>query len=210
LLSSRLVRQNLVLFIGGLVAGIGGFVYHAVAGRVLGPATYGEVASLIALYAVFTTPTLILVLVLARYSATLTAADSFSSVRYLILRSTQLTIGPSVLIVLIGFLLAGVTADFLHLRSRVPVIWLAIAIAVLWQVGIPRGILQGVQYFSALSANLSLEMVVRCSALGVLLAAGFGVTGAAASVLAGTVFAYAPGSGRPGSGRRSVTWSGSA
>jgi len=43
---SRLVRQNLILFSGGLIAGIGGFVYHAIAGRVLGPATYGQVAFL--------------------------------------------------------------------------------------------------------------------------------------------------------------------
>ncbi len=35
---SRLVRQNAVLFAGGLVAGIGGFVFHAIAGRILGPA----------------------------------------------------------------------------------------------------------------------------------------------------------------------------
>src|SRR5256885_10014820 len=35
LLRNRLVRQNLVLFFGGLVAGIGGFVYHAIAGRVV-------------------------------------------------------------------------------------------------------------------------------------------------------------------------------
>src|SRR6202007_938646 len=70
---SRLVRQNLVLFFGGLVAGIGGFVYHAIAGRVLGPETYGQVAFLIALYAVGTAPALILVVVLARYTATLAA-----------------------------------------------------------------------------------------------------------------------------------------
>ena len=93
--SSRLVRQNLVLFGGGLVAGIGGFVYHAIAGRVLGPSLYGDVASIIAVYAVFTTPTLILVLVLARYSATLVAAGTTDAVRYLVLRSTQLTVGPS-------------------------------------------------------------------------------------------------------------------
>src|SRR5207244_4123255 len=49
---NRLVRQNLVLFSGGLIAGVGGFVYHAIAGRVLGPATYGQVAFLIAVYAV--------------------------------------------------------------------------------------------------------------------------------------------------------------
>ncbi|MGH7883490.1 MAG: hypothetical protein ACREN8_11430, partial [Candidatus Dormibacteraceae bacterium] len=47
---SRLIRQNLILAGGGIVAGVGGFVYHAIAGRVLGPQTYGEVASLVALY----------------------------------------------------------------------------------------------------------------------------------------------------------------
>src|SRR5437660_11001725 len=43
LLRNRLVRQNLVLFFGGLVAGVGGFVYHALPGPVLGPAPYGSV-----------------------------------------------------------------------------------------------------------------------------------------------------------------------
>src|SRR5438445_782793 len=70
---NRLVRQNLVLFSGGLIAGVGGFVYHAIAGRVLGPATYGQVAFLIAVYAVGTGPALILVVVLARYTAMLNA-----------------------------------------------------------------------------------------------------------------------------------------
>ncbi len=188
--SSRLVRQNLVLFAGGLVAGIGGFVYHAIAGRVLGPSFYGDVASIIAIYAVFTTPTLILILVLARYSATLTASGTTDSVRYLVVRSSQLTLIPSLLVIVAGFLLAVPTADFLHLHSPLPVIWLGIGIAVFWQVGIPRGILQGIQHFSALSANLSLEMVVRCTALAVLLAAGTGVVGATISVLAGVGFAY--------------------
>src|SRR6266576_2870090 len=70
---NRLVRQNLVLFSGGLIAGVGGFVYHAIAGRVLGPATYGQVAFLIAVYAVGTGPALILIVVLAPHSAMLLA-----------------------------------------------------------------------------------------------------------------------------------------
>ena len=188
--SSRLVRQNLVLFAGGLVAGVGGFVYHAIAGRVLGPNLYGDVASIIAVYAVFTTPTLILVLVLARYSATLVASGTTDAVRYLVVRTTQITLLPSVLIILAGFLLAGPVAGFLHLHSPWPVVWLGLGVAVFWQVGIPRGVLQGIQYFSGLSANLALELVVRCSALGILLAAGTGVVGATIAVLAGVAFAY--------------------
>ena len=184
------MRQNLVLFAGGLVAGIGGFVYHAIAGRRLGPNLYGDVASIIAVYSVFTTPTLILILVLARYSATLVATGTTDSVRYLVVRSTQLTLIPSLLMIVAGFLLAMPAADFLHLHSPLPVVWLGIAIAVFWQVGIPRGILQGLQRFSALSANLSLEMVARCTSLALLLAAGTGVVGATIAVLAGVAFAY--------------------
>lgn len=191
--SSRLVRQNLILFAGGLTAGVGGFVYHAIAGRVLGPNLYGDVASIIAVYAVFTTPTLILILVLARYSATLFASGTTDAVRYLVLRTSQLTLVPSVLIILAGILLAGPTADFLHLHSPWPVVWLGFGVAVFWQVGIPRGILQGLQQFSALSANLGLELVVRCTALALLLAAGTGVVGATVAVLAGVAFAYLAG-----------------
>jgi O-antigen/teichoic acid export membrane protein len=188
--SSRLVKQNLVLFAGGLIAGVGGFVYHSIAGHLMGPSLYGDVVSLIALYAVFTTPTLIIVVVLARYAASLVAAGTTDSIRYLVVRSTQFTVLPSVLIVIAGFLLASPTEAFLHLHSPVPVIWTGIGIAVFWQVGIPRGILQGIQNFTALSTNLSLEMVVRCASLAVLLAAGTGVAGATIAVLAGVTFAY--------------------
>jgi O-antigen/teichoic acid export membrane protein len=187
--SSRLVRQNLVLFIGGLVAGVGGFVYHAVAGHLMGPRLYGDVASLIALYAVLIAPYYILILVLARYAATRAAAGS-ASVRYLISRATQVTILPSLVILALGALLAGLVADFLHLHQATPVVWLAAGVAVVWQVAIPRGILQGIQSFGWLSANLSMEMVVRCVALVVLLIAGTGVDGAAAAVLAGALFSY--------------------
>ena len=191
--SNRLVKQNLVLFAGGLVAGIGGFVYHSIAGHLMGPSLYGDVVSLIALYAVFTTPTLIIVVVLARYAASLVAAGTTDSIRYLVVRSTQFTVIPSALIIIAGFLLATPTADFLHLHSATPVIWTGIGIAVFWQVGIPRGILQGIQNFTGLSANLSLEMVVRCASLAILLAAGTGVAGATIAVLLGVAFAYSIG-----------------
>jgi len=58
---SRLVRQNLVLFVGGFLAGVGGFVYHSIAGRALGPEAYGEVSALVGVYTVGTTVNLMLV-----------------------------------------------------------------------------------------------------------------------------------------------------
>ena len=186
---NRLVRQNLVLFVGGLVAGIGGFVYHAIAGRVLGPATYGQVAFLIAIYSVGTAPALILVVVLARYTATL-AARGDAGIRTLMARTARLIAIPCLLLLLIVTLFAHPIAAFANLGSTIPILILGFAIALIWQVAIPRGILQGLQRFPALSLNLSLELVVRTTFVFLLLKAGYAVSGAMAAVFIGVVFSF--------------------
>ena len=189
---SRLVRQNLTLFIGGLVAGIGGFVYHAVAGRVLGPATYGQVAFLIAIYSVGTAPALILVVVLARYTATLIARGD-AGVRSLLARTMRLVAIPGLVLVLVTTLVARPVADSVHLGSGLPVLILGFSIALIWQVAIPRGILQGLQRFTALAVNLGLELIVRTTAVFFLLIAGYAVSGAMAAVFTGLAFCFALG-----------------
>src|SRR5438105_8948365 len=120
--SSRLVRQNLVLFLGGLVAGAGGFVYHAVAGRVLGPGAYGEVATLVALYTVGSTAYLILILVLARYAANLQADARDGAIKHIVLRSNRLLALPAVAFCLMAAGIAGPVAAFLNLGSPRPLI----------------------------------------------------------------------------------------
>ena len=186
---SRLVRQNLTLFVGGLIAGVGGFLYHAIAGRVLGPATYGQVAFLIAVYAVGTAPALILVVVLARYTATLVARGD-AGVRSLLTRTSRLVAIPGLVAVLVTTLIARPVAEFEHLGSALPVLIIGFSVALIWQVAIPRGILQGLQRFTALAFNLSLELVVRTSVLFGLLMAGYAVSGAMAAVFVGLVFCF--------------------
>jgi Membrane protein involved in the export of O-antigen and teichoic acid len=189
---SRLVRQNLTLFVGGLVAGIGGFVYHAIAGRVLGPAVYGQVAFLIAVYSVGTAPALILIVVLARYTATLIARGDVG-VRTLMTRTIRLVAIPGLIAVLVTTLIARPVAEFEHLGSALPVLILGFSIALVWQVAIPRGILQGLQRFTALSLNLSLELIVRTTVVFGLLTAGYAVSGAMAAVFMGLAFCFALG-----------------
>ena len=189
---SRLIRQNLTLFIGGLVAGIGGFVYHAIAGRVLGPATYGQVAFLIAIYSVGTAPALILVVVLARYTATLVARGE-AGVRTLLARTMRLVAIPGLVLVLVTTLLARPVAEFEHLGSGLPVLILGFSIALIWQVAIPRGILQGLQRFTSLAVNLGLELIVRTTVVFFLLIGGYAVSGAMAAVFTGLAFCFALG-----------------
>jgi O-antigen/teichoic acid export membrane protein len=193
--ASRLVRQNLVLFVGGLVAGLGGFVYHAVAGRALGPRSYGEVATLVALFTVGSTAYLILMLVLARYAANLLADGRTGAIKHIMLRSSRLLALPAIFFCLLAVLASRPVGAFLNLGSPWPLVWLGIGIAGYWFVAVPRGILQGTQRFVAFSGNLSLEMLVRTGLLGLFLGLGLGVTGAVLAILAGEVAAYLLGLG---------------
>src|ERR1700704_2760715 len=189
---SRLVRQNMILFAGGLVAGIGGFVYHAIAGRVLGPTTYGQVAFLIAVYSVGTAPALILVVVLSRYTAMLVARGD-AGVRSLMTRTIRLVAIPGLVAILVTTLIARPVAEFEHLGSALPVLILGFSIALIWQVAIPRGILQGLQRFTSLSLNLSLELIIRTTVVFGLLVAGYAVSGAMFAVFMGLAFCFALG-----------------
>ena len=117
---SRLFRQNLVLFAGGFVAGVGGFVYHSIAGRALGPEAYGEVSALIGVYTVGTTVNLMLVVVLARYSATLKAAGRQGAIRYIVERTGKVIAMPAVLFCLLMAALSIPAAAFLQLGSPLP------------------------------------------------------------------------------------------
>jgi O-antigen/teichoic acid export membrane protein len=190
---SKLVRQNLVLFLGGLVAGVGGFAYHAIAGRTLGPRQYGEVAALVGLYTVGSIANLTLVLILARYAANLDAAGRPGAIRHIVRRSSRLLALPTLAFFVLTVALAVPVAAFEHFDSPVPVIWLGLAIGAYCYVAVPRGVLQGTQRFTALSANLGLELVGRVGGLVVLLAVGLAVTGSMIAMLAGASFAYAIG-----------------
>jgi O-antigen/teichoic acid export membrane protein len=190
---SRLVRQNLVLFIGGFLAGAGGFVYHSIAGRVLGPEAYGEVSALVGVYTVGATVNLMLVVVLARYAATLKASGRTGAIRHIMERTARVIAMPAVLFCLVGAALSIPGASFLQLRSPVPLIMVVIGIAAYWYTAIPRGVLQGSQRFTALSANLSFEILVRTGLLVVFLGFGLAVFGATLAILAGVVLAFALG-----------------
>ena len=185
----RLIRQNIILFSGGLVAGVGGFVYHAIAGRVLGPDIYGEVATLIAVYAVGTGPALIIVAVLARYTAMLNARGD-PGVRSLLARTVRLVAIPCLVLILLTALFARPIALFEHVGSTIPILILGFSIALIWQVAIPRGILQGLQRFTSLSLNLSLELIIRTTVVFFLLRAGYAVSGAMAALFVGLAFVF--------------------
>jgi O-antigen/teichoic acid export membrane protein len=108
-------------------------------------------------------------------------------------RTARVIAMPAVIFCFIGAALSIPGASFLQLRSPVPLIMVFIAIAAYWYTAIPRGVLQGSQRFTALSANLSFEILVRTGLLVVFLGLGLAVFGATLAILAGVVLAFALG-----------------
>jgi O-antigen/teichoic acid export membrane protein len=85
-----------------------------------------------------------------------------------------------------------VLAAFLHLGSIVPALWLAANLLPLPIVSALQGMLLGAQRFGALAASMLLNAAARL-AVGVgLVAAGYGVDGALAASVAGSVLAMLP------------------
>jgi O-antigen/teichoic acid export membrane protein len=175
--------------VGGLVSGVGSFAYHALAGRGLGPPAYGEVASLVALYTVGTTVSLVLVLVLAQHSGRLAAAGSAGAIKQVVLDTSRAMAAPAIACCVVAIATAAWAAGFLKLASPMSLAWVGAAVAIGWYVGIARGVLQGTQRFLSLSTNLGLELGIRTVFLAGALVLGLSVTGAAIAILAGVLFA---------------------
>src|SRR5205814_6328426 len=96
-------------------------------------------------------------------------------------RTSRLVAIPCLVLILVTALFARPIAAFELLGSTIPILILGFSIALIWQVAIPRGILQGLQRFTALSLNLSLELVIRTVVVFLLLRAGYAVSGAMAA-----------------------------
>ena len=109
-----LLRQNMVLFAGGLGAGVGGFVFHAIAARSLGPTGYGEVASLISTYSLAATPGVIASLAFARYTASVAAMSRDSHLGNAIYRVSLVIAGAGAMAAFVVFLFAPEIARFEH------------------------------------------------------------------------------------------------
>jgi len=189
--AGHLLRQNAVLFSGGAMAGLGGFIYNLVAARVLGPSAYGEVASLLAVYGALNAVNLVVGVVMARQAAILAGSERRGAVLGLLARASRRLAVRSLAPLLVLAILTPAAVWFLHLHSWVPFALMLVATALIWQSGVPRGILQGLQRFGWMSASQALEMTVRTGTLVAAFWARLGVAGAVGAVAAGAAVAYA-------------------
>ena len=174
---SRLFQQSGVLFLGQVGASIPAYLFSVLVARLLGPADFGTLAVSVTLVQILGRASGPLLWVMTNVAATFIASGEPGKLRYFVtwtlrrlVALTLVTLAPVMLLYLLG--------NWLRLPSAVLVIltwfWFAAQLMLL----LARGVQQGLQWFSAVAFNLTLEAVLRLCIGLALIYAGWQVNGA--------------------------------
>ena len=184
--SNPFLQDNLILFIGLFVAGIGGFIYHFVLGRLLGPADYGSLGALLSLAYIFLIILNTTQMGIADITTRLTLEKADKKITYLFRRLLKALVIIGLVFVAIFLALSSVISRYLHV-TYTSVVIVSFALLFIFLLSLPRGMMQGLQRFTLLSSNNILESFIKLFAAVLFVILGYGVAGA----IGGIVFGYA-------------------
>ncbi|GAC1327490.1 MAG: hypothetical protein NVSMB17_01560 [Candidatus Dormibacteria bacterium] len=186
---SQLFLSNVLFLAGSLAAGLFGYMFQFLAGRLLGPGGYGVVASAFAFYNILAISLLVVLTITTRHAAALHGSGNEPGLRHLFHRLTLAALGAGAAA---GVAYLGLTSSLAAFLKIPPAALLALApaVALTLVVGVNRGMLQGQGQFGWLSGVLTVEAAGRAVLAGLLVGAGLGSAGALGAVSLATVAAY--------------------
>lgn len=187
----RGVRAGTIVFLGIAAANVGNYLFHFISARMLGPASYGDVASLVALIGLISLPLVGVQVAMTRYVAGLRESGDDSSVALLFTKALRLSaiVGLGVAGVLVA--LAVPLHEALGIDSLTAVVLTGLVAAPSIVSPVVWGLAQGFQRFKLFAVSIGLGPAVRPAVAAVLLAAGFGVAGAMGATLVAAIVATA-------------------
>jgi O-antigen/teichoic acid export membrane protein len=188
--NDRLLRNSAIYLGGGLGAGLLGYVFHFVTGRLLGPARYADVAAVLAALYLTSLPGLVVQTVSTRFVSIAIGRGQEGSIPGLLARVTAISLAFGVLGAATLAALAPFVTSYLQLPRVQLVYVLAVASVIALLVAANRGALQGMRRFWALSVNTVLDLAVRVLAGGALIVAGLGALGGILALIIGPLAAY--------------------
>ncbi len=179
-----LVEASSWLFAMTMGANIFTYIFHALAGRVLGPAEYGGMVSMLAIITVMFIPGQAIQAVIAREVARHELQQKYNQI-------VTLSIVVFKHVIILGFaifvglsLVSTSIAKFFQIDSNWPVIAVGLVFMVVLLLPVIRGVLQGLQKFGLLGINLLADSGLRLVAGLILFMLGARVTG---GILAGGI-----------------------
>ena len=174
-----------------IVTNAGNYLLNLLLGRWLTPAEFSDANLMVTLMLTFTSVSICLELVAARFIGIRDAAGRFDDAQRLAktLRRWALGVGLAIAVVLAAG--SPLWSNLFSTASAVPFVILAVGMPFYLQCAVGRGVMQGRLRFAPLAVTFVVEMLVRLSLGVVLVLLGFGVDGATTALALSLVAAWA-------------------
>jgi O-antigen/teichoic acid export membrane protein len=184
-----MARQAALVFVSTLFLNAGGFVFHAIASRSLGVATYGQLYALISACTIVVLPIGLASPVIARFAAEFAVLHDRSHVRAMTVDVGRFFGLVGIAGIVLAAALARPIGAFLHLPAwTIPAI-AGISAFTLLNAGF-RAIAVGTQDFATFAGSVCAEGAGKVIALVALLSFGFGLAGGVAGFAAGALAGF--------------------
>lgn len=186
-LSSELGRGTIILFITLNIFNVLNFLFHFSMGRLLGPADYGILATLMSIVYIYNIPTEAIQTIVSRYTSKFNIHNEKGKINYLISRSLKKGINITIL----SFVLATIFGFFLSKFLGINFFLIVLTNIFLFSAFLNpvfKGVLQGRKKFGQLGVGFIFEGILKVVLSIGLVVLGLKVFGAIVGVLMGVFF----------------------
>jgi O-antigen/teichoic acid export membrane protein len=176
-----LIKHGVIILFASGLSFVFGYFFHSFMARSLGPEDYGIIDALLSLLLIILIPLSTIQAVVARFSSVYMGSHRPECIYLLMKEGFKKLLGLGILMFILISILSPFISDFLRIPSRIPVIFLGMAVLLAILLPVSRGILLGMQNFNQFGLNISLEKIILfISGVGLI---GFGVNGAMFSLV---------------------------
>ncbi|MEP6643369.1 MAG: lipopolysaccharide biosynthesis protein [Acidobacteriaceae bacterium] len=186
-LRARVLSGSVILLFSSGFVGAMNLLYNLGVAHWLGADSFGHASAVYTVLMLLSSVTLSFQLLCSKFVAKNDSLkEKVGIYRYFHRRSWMFAISISILLAYSS----PVVSRYLNLPTRNYIYMLAVATLFYIPLGVRRGLMQGMYDFGPLAFNFALEVVVKLGGAMLLMAAGYGVTGVIAAIVASVVVAY--------------------
>lgn len=186
-LDNTFFRSSVIMLLGSNFYNLGQFIYHFLAGRLLGKVLYGDLAAIISIVAYFSIVQLALGLTIVKYIAQQKNKNSISNfVKWFNLWGLILAVS----LAMIALILSPWIASFLNISPKISIYILPIFIFLFSIVYIHRSILQGLLKFGNLALSYVLETILKIVLTFIFIVLGWKVFGTMIALILTVFFVF--------------------
>src|SRR3989339_179687 len=172
------LKDGGILFIASILGGFSNYLYNIIIGRMLGPANYAEVTSLLSVIVIASVPSGTIQTVITKFVARYNAHNEQNKIQQLLKSVSNKLLIAGIVLFLIFILFSRLITDFMKIESIIPVVLLGIVLIPSAVLPVYRGALQGMQKYLDFSISGTLEVFAKLIFGVVLVYFGFKTSGA--------------------------------